>query len=289
MTTHTKFDIHQHITNQLVAAIERGTGAFTLPWHRAGRVSRPTNVASGKPYQGVNVIALWESALAQNFTSGRWGTYRQWAALGAQVRKREKATYIVFYAERASDDEDETAPRVIVRATPVFAAEQVEGYEPPPVPELPETARIAAAEAFVRQTGAVLAHDGDVRAFYRPSTDDIHLPPFSSFTGTRTISAAESYYATVFHELTHWTAPAHRLGRDLSGRFGDEAYAAEELVASLGAAFLCADLGIADAPRADHAQYIASWLAVLKNDKRAIFTAASKASAAVAYLRSRAA
>ena len=121
-------------------------------------------------------------------------------------------------------------------------------------------------------------------AFYRLSTDSIHLPPRDAFIGTQTSTPAESYFSTLCHELCHWTSHESRCHRQLGKRFGDQAYAVEELVAELGAAFLCADLQITDDPRADHAQYLASWLAVLKADKKAIFTAASKASEAAAFL-----
>lgn len=144
---------------------------------------------------------------------------------------------------------------------------------------------IERAEAFVAATGAVIHHGGS-RAFYRPSTDDIHLPPREAFIGTATSTAAEAYASTKLHELTHWTSAETRCNRQLGRRFGDDAYAMEELVAELGAAFLCADLGITDTPRADHAQYLDHWLRVLKADKKAIFTAASKASQAKTFLAS---
>jgi antirestriction protein ArdC len=150
----------------------------------------------------------------------------------------------------------------------------------PPITVIPP---IEQAEAFVAATGASILHGGG-RAYYRPSTDSIHLPPREAFIGTPTSTPAESYFATLCHELCHWTSRENRCNRQLGKRFGDQAYAMEELVAELGAAFLCADLGVTGEPRADHAQYLASWLAVLKADKKAIFTAASKASEAAAFL-----
>ena len=141
---------------------------------------------------------------------------------------------------------------------------------------------IEAAEAFVAATGANIVHGGS-RACYVPRTDNIHMPPRDMFFGTATSSAAEAYASTKLHELTHWTSAETRCNRQLGKRFGDDAYAMEELVAELGAAFLCADLGITDTPRADHAQYLDNWLRVLKADKKAIFTAASKASQAPAF------
>jgi antirestriction protein ArdC len=167
----------------------------------------------------------------------------------------------------------------------VFAAEQVDGYQPPVIDAQPATVvtPIEQAEAFVAATRASIGHGGG-RAFYRPSTDSIQLPPRGAFIGTPTSTPAEAYYSTLLHELTHWTSAEARCNRQLGKRFGDQASAIEELVAELGAAFLCADLGITDEPRADHAQYLASWLSVLKADKKAIFTAASKASEAAAFL-----
>jgi antirestriction protein ArdC len=294
-----RFDIHQHITDQIVAAIEAGAGEFRLPWHRsAGNIMRPINVASKKAYRGVNVLALWATSEEKGFTSGTWGTYRQWAEIGAQVKKGEKAAFIVFYKEltyavaseagESETGDGETTTRLFARATPVFAAEQVDGYQAPVIDTPPATiiTPIEQAEAFVAATGAAIEHDGGSRAFYRPSTDSIHLPPRESFVGTATSTSAEAYYSTKLHELTHWSSEEKRCNRQLGRRFGDQAYAMEELVAELGAAFLCADLGISASPRADHAQYLATWLAVLKADKKAIFTAASKASEAAGFLAS---
>ena len=287
-----RFDIHQHITDKIVSAIERGAGDFRLPWHRsAGSIIRPVNIASKKAYRGVNVVALWAYAEESGYSSGIWGTYRQWAETGAQVRKGEKAAFVVFYkelefaAETETGDAD-TITRLFARATPVFAAEQVDGYQPSVIDAPPTTTVITPleqAEAFVTATGANIVHGGS-RACYVPRTDNIHMPPRDVFIGSPTSTPAEAYYSTLLHELTHWTSAPSRCNRELGKRFGDQGYAIEELVAELGAAFLCADLGITDEPRADHAQYLAAWLSVLKADKKAIFTAASKASEATTFL-----
>ena len=280
-------DAHQLITDQIVTAIAKGAGEFRLPWHRSSKsILRPINIASRKPYRGVNILSLWAVSNADDYSSGLWGSFRQWQALGASVRKGEKATYVVFYKELPvhplTDDEKDT--RLIARATPVFSAEQVEGYGSDF--EAPLTASfddINQAEEFISSLD-VRIHHGDNEAFYHPKSDRIHLPQRNSFIGTATSSPAESYYSTLFHELTHWSGAPHRCNRDLSGRFGSEAYSMEELVAELGAAFLCAQFGVSSSPRKDHAQYLAHWLSVLRSDKRAIFTAASKASQAVAFL-----
>jgi antirestriction protein ArdC len=207
-----RFDVYQHITDKIVNAIERGTGEFKLPWHRApGSITRPVNVASKKAYCGINVVALWAYAEEFGYSSGTWGTFRQWSAAGAQVRKGEKAAFVVFYKELevAADPETGdagTATRLFARATPVFAAEQVSGFLPATIDAPPGTVirPIEQAEAFVAATGASIHHGGG-RAYYRPSTDSIHLPPREAFIGTPTSTPAESYFATLCHELCHWT------------------------------------------------------------------------------------
>ena len=291
----TKFDVHQEITNQIIAAMQ-GAQEFQLPWINAqgGSHARPVNIASGKPYNGVNILSLWIAAQANALPSHVWGTYRQWQAQGCQVRKGEKSPLVVFYktveTEQAEGDTDErgSEQRMFARASRVFNAAQVEGFEAisEAIPETPRFDPIEQAEAFARATGAVIEEGGD-KACFMPGADIIRMPDRCRFTGTDTISAAESFYATLFHELTHWSGAKTRLDRDLSGRFGSEAYAMEELVAELGAAFLCSDLYITPEPRADHAHYLTNWLAVLKQDSRAIFTAASKASQAANWLQER--
>lgn len=281
-----RFDIHQHLTDRIVAAIEAGAGKWQMPWHRGSGGRHPVNIATGNKYRGVNVLGLWVEAQINGYGSHLWGTFRQWDAAGATVRKGQKASYVVFCkqieVDSGDDDENDSKRRLFARATPVFNADQVDGFGSPAV-ETP-VENIETADAFVARTGATIVH-GRSRACFIPSLDEIQMPERTAFTGSATSTATEAYYSTLLHELTHWTAPSHRCGRDLSGRFGTEAYAMEELVAELGAAFLCAELGITVEPRPDHAQYLAHWLNVLKADKRAIFTAASKAAEAAGYLR----
>lgn len=288
--TKQKRDVYREVTAHIVAAIERGAPKFEMPWHRAGAdLTEPINAKTGKAYRGINTLALWASASAQSFLSGHWATYRQWQALDAQVMKGERASLIVFYKELKRDVRDETTGEEkeqrfrMARASWVFNADQVEGWQTPALNEHDPVEAIEEVEAFVAATGATI-REGGGQACYVPSADLIRMPERKRFTGTRTSSATEGYYATLLHELTHWTAHAERLKRDLSGRFGSEAYAMEELVAELGAAFLCAELSIINQPREDHAAYVASWLKVLKADSRAIFTAAGKASAATRFL-----
>ena len=236
----------------------------------------------------------WRSGPRQKRTgygSGFWATYRQWRELEAQVRKGERASLIVFWKELEREVEDEeTGERerkktLFARASWVFNADQVDGWAPPAAPERNLVQALDRAEAFTAATRADIRHGGD-RAYYRRSSDHVQIPDRERFTGSATSTPTETYYATLLHELTHWTGHESRLDRDLSGRFGNEAYAMEELVAELGAAFLCADLSITNTPRPDHAAYIGNWLEVLKQDKRAIFTAARKASQAADYLAS---
>lgn len=281
-------DIHAEITNQLIAAIESDPGTPSMPWRRSsGPLFMPANALTSKTYNGINVVSLWVSAEAHGYTTPVWATYKQWAQLNAQVRKGEKSSLVIFYKEFDVDTADETddGKRRVARASWVFNADQVDGYAAPQVPQpLGPIDRIAAADRFVTATGAKIEHAGE-RAFYRPSTDHIQMPDEGLFCGTESMSRSEGYYATLVHELTHWTGPKHRLDREFGKRFGDAAYAVEELVAEIGSAFLCAELGITQDTRADHAQYLAQWLKLLKDDARAIFTAAAKASEAVAYLK----
>ena len=283
-----RHDVYESITDRVIAAIEEGAGQWQMPWHRSG-VNRPLNAHTKKPYRGVNVVALWASADAHGYGSGFWATYKQWQELHAQVRKGERASLIVFWKEleREVEDEDtgerERKKTLFARASWVFNADQVDGWTPPAAPERNLVEVLDHAEAFTAATGANVRHGGD-RAYYRRSDDHVQMPDRERFTGSATSTPTEAFYATLLHELTHWTGHESRLDRDLSGRFGNEAYAMEELIAELGAAFLCADLSITNTPRPDHAAYIANWLEVLKRDKRAIFTAARKAAQASDYL-----
>jgi antirestriction protein ArdC len=280
-------DIYTRITNQIIAAIEAGADAFQMPWHFDGASARPVNATTGKAYRGANVLALWCAASDAGYSSDQWATYKQWSEKGAQVRKGEKSSSIVFWKSLEGQESADAQPegdegngagsrRFVARSYNVFNAEQIEGYQAPVRPQRPDVTRLDHADSFFNALGADIRHGGG-RAYYRPATDHIQMPPFEAFRNT------VAYYSTLSHEVTHWTGAKTRLERDLNGRFGNEAYAAEELIAELGAAFLCADLGLANEPRPDHAAYVANWLQVLKNDKRAIFTAAAKAQQAVDF------
>ncbi len=280
-----KRDLYQSVTDAIVTAIEKGVGDPVMPWHRGGANAVPENIHTKNTYNGINIVSLWVAAQEKAYTSNIWGTYKQWQQQGAQVRKGETSSLVIFYKELPpkEDDEDAEARRVI-KASLVFNADQVDGYEIPGTLPVEPLQRIAEADAYVTATGANIV-SGGVTACYRPSTDTIHMPDDARFFDTATSTRTESFYSVLFHELTHWSGSEKRLKRDLGKRFGDDAYAMEELIAELGAAFQCAHLRLTPEPREDHAQYIAHWLEVLKNDKKAIFTAAARASEAVTYLQ----
>lgn len=279
--------VYQTITQKIAAAIEAGAGEFVMPWHRLGPgLARPTNAATVKPYRGVNAVALWAEALTSGYGAGWWATFQQWKQLGAQVRRGEHgATIVVCKRAEATAEDEEEGPgrRLLVRAFRVFNADQVDGWEGPTLPARDEVAVLGQVDAFVARTCAWIIHGGDI-AYYDPRSDEIRMPERSRFIGSPTSSPTHAYYSTLLHELTHWSGASHRLDREFGKRFGDEAYAMEELVAELGAAFLCAELQVTNEPRPDHAAYLASWLKVLNRDPRAIFTAAGRAQDAAEYL-----
>jgi len=284
-------DVYAEVTAKVVSLIETHGANWSKPWvGTAGSSSLPTSISSGKQYTGINTVLLW----AAGRTDSRWGTYKAWAEKGCQVRRGETATHIIFFKslgikEKQADGSstDKTIP--LLKSFAVFCADQVDGL---PVLEQaqPETAeqadaRVALALDFVVRAGAnIEVLSGSERAYYSATVDKIVVPSSDDFVGTATSSAIESFCGVVLHELVHWTGHSKRLARTFGASHGDANYAKEELVAELGATFLCADLGISTEPRADHAQYLASWLQVLKDDKRLIIRAASQASKAAAYL-----
>jgi antirestriction protein ArdC len=287
-----KTDVYERITASIVADLEQGVRPWMKPWnaaHAAGRITRPLR-HNGVPYQGINVIMLWSAAVAQGFAAPIWMTFKQAMEMGGHVRKGEKGNLVV-YADRIRRAElDVTTGDEVEREIPfmkgytVFNVEQIEGlpspFYAPAEKRLDPVQRIGHADEFFAALRADIRHGGD-RAYYSMGDDHVQMPPFETFRD------AESYYATLAHECTHWTRHPSRLERDFGRkRWGDEGYAMEELVAELGSAFLSADLDLSPEPREDHAAYIGSWLKVLKNDKRAIFTAASHAQRAADFLAS---
>jgi antirestriction protein ArdC len=275
-------DIYQAVTDKIVAALEQGAGAFVTPWAEQGP---PSNAVTGKPYRGTNMLLLWVAGMQRQYSSPLWLTFKQAQSLGGCVKKGEKGTHLVrwvTYEDKKSRDPKTGEP--VTRAVPkwfvVFNVEQTDvdpsAYAKHAVKVLSASERRAQCDAFIAATGATLTHNAGGRAFYSLTADAISLPPFESF------KTPEGYYSTAFHELGHWTGHASRCARQLANRFGSEAYAAEELIAELTSAFICARFGITS--NVQHPEYIASWIKVLQSDKRAIFTAASQASKAADYL-----
>ena len=269
--------IYQQVTDQIIKQLEAGATPWVKQWN--GSSSANHNAVSGKGYNGINTLILAMSAAAGGFKSNQWATYKQWLSLGGQVRKGTKGTTIIFYSpvtgSKITADGVEKSYHYVLKSYSVFNADQIDGYTPPVVTVKPFNS-IAALEALAADTGAIIKHGGD-KAFYSPSNDFIQMPNKGDF------NSEAAYYATLLHELAHWSGAANRLNRDLSGRFGNEAYAAEELIAELSAAFLCAEYQISGELR--HAGYIASWLRVLKNDNKAVFKAAALAQKAADYIK----
>lgn len=281
--TEPKTDLYTRITSRIIADLEQGVRPWHRPWsisHTAGRITRPLR-HNGIPYQGINVVMLWSASVLKGYARPLWLTFKQTLELGGNVRKGERGELVV-YADRITRTATDTKGEEVEKSVPflkgytVFNAEQCYGLPAhyttrAEAPALPLAQRIDAADRFFTATGADIRHGG-TRAYYAEGADFVQMPPFETFQD------AESHAATLAHELTHWTKHPKRLARDMGRiKWGDEGYAREELVAELGAAFLCADLGITPDVRPDHAAYIASWLEVLKGDKRFIFTAASHA------------
>ena len=289
-TLSTRQDLYTRVTNQIAQQLEQGVRPWMKPWsveHTAGRITRPLR-HNAIPYRGVNVLLLWSEALAKGYAAPLWMTYKQSQEMGAQVRKGEHGSLVV-YADRFTKTETDSSGQDVEREIPfmkgytVFNVEQIDGlpahFYAQPVTPLPLSDRLAHADQFVTATGAAI-HLGGNQAYYSPASDEIHLPPFEAFKDK------ESFYGTALHN-SHWTRHESRLDRDFGRqRFGDAGYAREELVAELGSAFLCADLGITPEIRADHADYIGHWLTVLQNDTHAIFQAAAHAQRAADYLQS---
>jgi antirestriction protein ArdC len=283
-------DVYSRITDKIIADLEHGVRPWLKPWnadHAAGRITRPLR-HNGIPYKGINVVMLWSASVSKGYACPLWLTFKQVQELGGNVRKGETGELVV-YANRITrtetDDKGEEQEREIafLKGYTVFNAEQCEGLpahytakaEPP---ALFPIARIERADRFFAATGALIRHGG-TRAYYAEGADYVQMPPFETFRD------AESYAATLAHEMTHWTKHETRLARDFGRvRHGDEGYAKEELVAELGSAFLAADLELTPEVREDHAAYIGSWLKALRDDKRLIFSAAAHAQRATDYL-----
>jgi len=279
--------LYQDVTDRIVHELEQGRVPWVQPWNAAGcALGMPRSAATRRAYSGVNVLILWDAVIRRGYVTQEWLTFRQALSLGGHVNKGERGTTICYAdrfipkaeRERAATDGDEPSAVPFLKRFTVFNIEQCEGLPPhvataPAVPAADD--RFPAAQALIIATGAVIREAGG-EAYYHRSEDFIRLPPRTSFI------SPEDYYCTALHELGHWSAHASRLNRDLQHRFGSSAYAREELIAELTSAFLCAHLGIT--PQVRHADYLANWLNLLKDDPRAIFHAASQASKASDFL-----
>jgi antirestriction protein ArdC len=282
-------DIYESVTSRIVAALERGQPPWVKPW----KANAPgilfgfdCNARSRKPYNGINTLLLWFERAERGYTETRWCTFQQALELGGHVRKGQKGTGIVFWKIREVDDtrpgkDGKRKKMPLAKSYTVFNVEQCDGLDAtitaPPEPPGPIAQRLQHAEMFCKAAGATVHHGGSV-ACYVPSRDEIALPMRKAF------KSEDDYIATYLHELVHWTAHPTRLDRNFKGeRFGSEAYAFEELVAEIGAAFGSAHLQLPH-EHLQHEAYLAHWLKILKGDNRAIFTASSKARQAHEYL-----
>lgn len=265
-------DTRQQITDQILAMLETSkAGEWERPWAGAGL---PVNATTDKHYAGINVIMLLIARHKHGFASNRWMTYKQAQGLGGQVRKGQKGTRIVFFRMLDIERDDGETDRIpMARSFTVFNEDQIDGLELEPMTAPIE--QLDEAEALIAASGAQITHGGD-QAFYCDSEDRIQVPARQAF------KTMPGYYATVLHELVHWTGQASRCNRDMSSE--QRSYAFEELVAELGTAMLCAKFGIGDATVEGHAQYIAHWIELLKDDKGAFMRAAAAAQRAIDWL-----
>lgn len=281
------FDLYQSVTDSIIQKMETSGANWVNPFNKGRNSLAPYNATTGRRYRGINTVLLNFTP----FTSNAWASFNQWRAANCAVRKGEKASIVVFFSmlEKKNQQTGETDKFPMLKYFNVFNADQVDGdladkHKAVNIAKPSDVETLTHADAIVARTGASIRHSREPRAYYSGGGDYIHMPERECFTATPTSTATEAYYSTLFHELTHWTSQPSRCARKLGERFGDHAYAFEELVAELGAAFLCAETNITREPRADHAHYLNNWLKVLKNDKRAIFRAASLAREASEFI-----
>lgn len=285
MVEKTHRNLHAEITNRIVALLDAGTIPWRKPWsdYNTGFGAMPRNAVTRRAYSGANVVLLWATAQEQGYESPRWLTYKQATEAGGNVRKGEKSTTVIYTSAFEKEDDNGQAKRIaFLKAFNVFNIAQCDGLEALQEERAPRIinphGRDELAEAFIASTGATVRH-GEARAYYTTAGDYINLPMFEAF------KSAPEYYSTAFHELTHWTGHETRLAREFGKRFGDHSYAAEELVAELGSAFVCAEFGFDNDTMDNSAAYIASWKKRLTENERLFVAAASHASKAVEYMR----
>ena len=275
-----KVNIYESVTARLIEALEKGVNPWRKPWNCL-QYGVLRNADTNRPYRGLNTLLLNMATMAGGYSDPRWLTYKNAEKLGGTVKKGEKGTQIIFWnflsVDKNNTDPDAKDKKIpFARAYTVFNVEQCEGIKVAPL-DVPQTVQGEVNEIAERIIANVGVISKGTRAFYSPSSDTVTLPPAAIF------ESLELYYSTFYHEAAHRTGHPSRLDRDFSGRFGDEAYAFEELVAEIGASFLCSCTGI-PLEKMRHPEYIASWLKVLKNDNKAIFTAAGKAQNAVDFI-----
>jgi antirestriction protein ArdC len=283
-TTMTR-DLYTEVSARIIAELEAGALPWVKPWSATPGQNTPCNAISNRPYSGCNVILLW-LARGRGWPTPRFLTFKQAQEAGGSVRKGEHGTKVIFVKQlivRDKNGEGEEDQKTIpmLREYTVFNVAQCDGLPDrivngKPVRVRNPDIRDELADSFLAATKADI-REGAGEAYYVPGHDFISMPAFAAFKG------ADHFYNVAFHELTHWTGHKSRLDRDLRGRFDRQAYAAEELIAELGSAFLAAEFGFDGDVR--HAGYIQTWISLLKSDKRAFFTACSKAQAAADYLR----
>jgi antirestriction protein ArdC len=281
-------DLHQQVTDTIIGQLEAGTVPWHQPWKGENRIlSLPKNSTTGKKYQGINILLLWSAAIANDFPTQEWATFKQWSANKESIRKGEKGSLVVYYDVLEKEVEGEVQEIPFLKSSVVFNRSQLARYQPDEAQQASDPVstieNIFHVDEFVSNTKAIVEQKGD-RACYIPSLDKIWMPKREAFTGTATCTATEGYYSTLLHELTHWSGHESRLNRVKGKTFGDENYAMEELTAELGAAFLCAQFEIGILPKGDHASYIDHWLKIMKENKKCIFKASTEANKAVNFL-----
>jgi len=283
--------VYHSVLASIIADIENGAATYAMPWHAsAAPFSLPVNATTGAPYRGLNILALWRATKNRDYSAATWATYKQWASLGAQVRRGERGTPCVKWKDLPrAENSSEEATRFIPLGFTVFNVDQVDGYQPADTVRTPNVVEAhAAADTILVASGVPIVHAGQ-QACYRPRDDRIVLPEQWRFRATEAGTATTGYYATALHELIHATGAKTRCDRDFAQRYTIDlgARALEELVAELGAAFCCARLGITNTPRTDHAGYVESWLKALKSQPNALTRAASLAQQATDWLLNR--
>lgn len=281
-------DIYQEVTDTIIRQLEQGQAPWRKPWDGGKELTMPANKVTGKHYRGINIPILWMAAEQKDYNVNQWASFNQWSEVKQSVAKGEKGTTIVYYdtLKRQEDEKEVVIP--YIKTSVVFNCCQLKGYDPEKEPTFvnDKFESLSKVEQFITNTQAMVFPDGGDRAYYNWREDAIHMPLKTAFKDLPGQTATEAYYSTNLHELIHWTAKPERVDRKLSKRFEIGWYAMEELVAEMGAAFMCADLQITDGQNVHHAQYLHHWLDVMKEDKKAIFTAASAASKACDFLHS---